>query len=185
MRNDPRRAVAAADKALKTSNSAEVRFLAGRILIDGGEVARAKPLAAALAKELSAEPLAYGRILEGEIALKSGDARQAVVILTEANKGLDTWLGHFDLGRAYLTLGQHLEADSEFDTCIRRKGEALSLLVDESPTFGYFPIVYYYQGQVREAMKTTGFADRYREYLKIRGDSTEDRLVSDASRRAR
>ena len=55
---------------------------------------------------------------------------------------LDTWIGHFDLGRAYLAAGQLLQADSEFDRCIKRQGEALSLFLDEEPTYGYFPLVY-------------------------------------------
>ena len=51
------------------------------------------------------------------------------------------------------------------------------------PTYGWFPIVYYYQGRVREALKTKGFADSYGEYLKIRSGSTEDPLLPDIRRR--
>jgi hypothetical protein len=58
------------------------------------------------------------------------------------------------------------------------------LLLDEEPTYGYFPPAYYYQGRVREELKTEGFADSYRAYLTIRGQSTEDRLLADARRRA-
>jgi hypothetical protein len=54
----------------------------------------------------------------------------------------------------------------------------------EGPTYGYFPPVYYYQGQVREDLKTAGFADAYREYLKIRAGSTEDPLLNEVRRRA-
>ncbi len=39
------------------------------------------------------------------IALKNGDPREAIKILTEATGLLDTWMGHFDLGRAYLERG--------------------------------------------------------------------------------
>ena len=120
-------------------------------------------MAAPLAAEVVAERQAFGKIIEGGIALKSGNAREAIKILTDANSILDTWLGHFDLGRAYLELGAFPQADGEFDNCIKRRGEALSLL-DEEPTFGYFPPVYYYQGRAREGMKAAGFADSYREY---------------------
>ena len=44
--------------------------------------------------------------------------------------------------------------------------------------------VYYYQGRVREGLKTTGFADSYRTYLTIRGKSTEDPLLPEVRRRA-
>ena len=57
-------------------------------------------------------------------------------------------------------------------------------MVDEEPTYGYFPIVYYYQGLVREGLKNPAAVDSYREYLKIRGNSTEDPVLSDVRRRA-
>lgn len=177
-------AAAAAEKALANSNAAPIRFLAGRILVEANAIAKARTLAVGLAAELPAEPQAYGKLLEGEIALKSGDARQAVKILSDANNVLDTWLGHFDLGRAYLELGAFTQASSEFDRCIKRRGEALSLLIDEEPTYGYFPTVYYYQGRVREGMKSAASAESYREYIKIRGKSTEDPLVREVRGRA-
>ena len=76
------------------------------------------------------------------------------------------------------------QADSEFDRCIKRRGEALALFIDEEPTYGYLPPVYYYQGRAREGLKTDGFAVSYREYLNIRGQSKEDPLLPDARRRA-
>ena len=44
------------------------------------------------------------------------------------------------------------EADSEFDRCIKRRGEALELFMDDMPTYSLLPAVYYYQGQVREGL---------------------------------
>jgi hypothetical protein len=58
---------------------------------------------------------------------------------------LDTWIGHFDLGRAYLAAGQFPQADSEFDRCFKRRGETLSLFLDEEPTFAYLRPVYDHQ----------------------------------------
>ena len=40
-------------------------------------------------EELQAEPQAYGKIIDGEIALKGGNARQAVKLLTESVALLD------------------------------------------------------------------------------------------------
>jgi hypothetical protein len=71
--------------------------------------------------------------------------------------------------------------DAEFERCIVRRGEALSL--DEGPTYGYFPLVYYYQGRAREALTTTGFAESYRTYLNIRGKAGEDSLLPEVRRR--
>jgi tetratricopeptide (TPR) repeat protein len=175
-------AVAAAEKALTIGKSMPVRFLAARILVEAGAIDKARTLAAGLSSEPPAEPQAHGKIVEGLIALKSGDPRGAVKLLSDANGTLDTWFGHFDLGRAYLAAGDFLKADSEFDRCLTRRGESLSLM-DEGPTYGYFPSAYYYLGRVREELKTASFADAYREYLRIRGGSHEDPLVPEVQRR--
>jgi hypothetical protein len=58
---------------------------------------------------------------------RSNDAIRAntVKLLTDANGILDTWLGHFGLGRAFFEAGAFPQADSAFDRCIQRRGEAL------------------------------------------------------------
>ena len=177
-------AVAAAEKALANSKAVKIRFLAARTFIEAGEIARARPLIDGLAKELQTEPQAHAQILEGEIALKNGDARQAIKLLTDANGQLDTWIGRFALGRAYLEAGAFVQADSEFDRCIKRRGEAISLFVDEDPSFSYFPAVYYAQGRVREGLNNAGSSESYKAYLALRGGSKEDPLVAEARRRA-
>ena len=184
MRGQKSAALAAAEKALQNSNAVPIRFLAARIFVEANAVAKARTLAAGLSAELPAEPQAYGKIIEGEIALKNKDYKQAIKILTDATDVLDTWLAHFDLGRAYLELRAYPQADSEFERCINRRGEVLALMVDEEPTYGYFPAVYYYQGLVREGLKNPAAVNSYREYLKIRGNSTEDPVLSDVRRRA-
>jgi tetratricopeptide (TPR) repeat protein len=177
-------AIAAAQKALENGKTVKIRFLATRVFVEAGEIARARTLAAELASELQAEPRAYGKILEGLIALKNKNVVEAVNDLTEGNKLLDTWIGAFDLGRAYLEARAFTQADSEFDRCIKRRGEALSLFLDEEPTYAYFPHVYYYQGRAREGLNTAGFADLYTTYLSIREKAGEDPLLPDVRRRA-
>ncbi|MFI5112171.1 MAG: protein kinase [Terriglobales bacterium] len=176
-------AVAAAEKALANSQSVQVRFLAAQAFLEAGEMAKAQKLAAGLGSELQAEPQAYARIIAGKSALKRGDARQAIKDLTEANTLLDTWIGRFELGRVYLEAGLFVEADSEFDRCIKRRGEALELFMDNVATYAYFSPVYYYQGRVREGLKSPGFAESYRTYLSIRGQTGEDPLVPEVRRR--
>ena len=97
---------------------------------------------------------------------------------------MDTWIGHFDQGRAYLDLGAFAQADSEFDRCITRRGEALSLFVDPWPTYGYFPPVYYYLARVRQELKSPDFPELYRTYLSIRGKAGEDPLLAEVRKRA-
>ena len=177
-------AIAAANKALAANNAVKVRFLAGRIFLEVGENQRAEKLIADLGAEIHAEPHAYAKILEGGLALKRGDAQQAVTLLTEANALLDTWIGRFDLGRAYLDAGMPAEADAEFERCIQRRGEALALFLDEEPTYAFFTPIHYYRGRAREEMKKPEFVESYRAYLNIRGKSAEDPLLPDVRRRA-
>jgi len=173
-------AIAAADAALMNDDSGlNIRFMAARAFAAAGAVDRAQPLIAAMAAELLTEPRAYAKIVEGEIALQNGDARLAIDVLTEANELLDTWLGRFTLGRAYFEAGQFAQADSELERCLKRRGEALQLILGDEPTFAYVVPVYYYQGRVREGLGSAGFVDSYRQYLDIRGNSTEDRVLSE------
>ncbi len=175
--------LAAAKLALDNNKEFQTRLVAGQVYAALGEEAKARDLASGLANELQIEPQAYAKLIEGEIALKNGDGRGAVKIFTDANNLMDTWMGRFDLGLAYLQIEQFPDADSEFDRCLKRRGEATSLFLDLS-TYGYFPPVYYYQGRAREGMKTAGFADSYKKYLAIRGEAGEDPLLPDVKRRA-
>jgi hypothetical protein len=55
--------------------------------------------------------------------------------------------------------------------------------LDEEPTYSYFPLVYFYQGRVREGLHSAGFAEAYRSYVKIRGAAAEDPLLPDVRSR--
>jgi tetratricopeptide (TPR) repeat protein/predicted Ser/Thr protein kinase len=176
-------AISDVDMALKNSQSTSIEFLAASTYADAGELAKAQKLASSLSSALTSESQAYGKIVAGLIALKKKDYNEAIRQMTAANNLMDTWIGRFDLGRAYLEAGAFTEADSEFDQCAKRRGEAIELFMDNVPTYAYFPPVYYYQGRVREGMKSEGFADFYKTYLSIRGQSSEDPLVADIRRR--
>ena len=176
-------ATIAAEEALANSASVKMRFLAGRVFAEAGAVSRARAMADGLAAELLAEPRAYAKIIEGLLALRARDPQNAVQRLTESTALFDTWIGHFELGRAYLLAGAFPQADSEFDRCLQRRGEALALFLDEEPTFAFFPPVYYYQGRVKEALKSAKAAESYQAYLDIRGRANDDPLAADARRR--
>ena len=178
-------AIRAADGALNQSRSVKARFLAGRILALTGQAKKAQEQALTLASELYAEPQAYAKIIEANVLLADGQPRQAIQSLTEANKLLDTWIGRFDLGRAYLAAKLPLEADAEFDRCAKRRGEAMALFLDEVPTYGYFPHVHYYQGVVRQELGIPTAAESLKTFVAIRGQAAEDPLVDDARRRIR
>ena len=176
-------AVAAATKASAMTQVVRVRVVAAQAFVEAGEIAKAQKLANGLASDQQAELQAYATIIQGDLLLKRGDARKAVKTLTDANNLLDTWIGHYELGRASLAAGLFVEADSEFDRCVKRRGEALELFMDNVPTFGYFPPVYYLQGRAREGLKSPGFAESYSNYLSIRGQAGEDPKLPEIRRR--
>jgi len=178
-------AIAAAEKALANSKNLRIRFLSGMTFAAAGQEARAKEMITSLASEVQPEPRAYAKIIEGEVALQTGKATAAIPLFTDANALVDTWIGRFELGKAYLDAGQFTEAQSEFDRCLTRRGEAMALFLEESPTYGYFPPVQYYLGRALEGMKSAGFADKYRAYQSIREKAGEDPLSADASKRIR
>lgn len=176
-------ALADIGKALGLSQSTQIELLAALTFIDAGDLADSQKLAKKLASQPSSEPQAYSKIIEGLVALDKKDAKEAVTQIAAANNLLDTWIGRFELGRAYLEAGEFSKADVEFDLCIKRRGEAIELFMDNTPTYAYFPPVLYYQGRAREGMKNSTFADAYKAYLNVRGQSSEDPFVADIRRR--
>jgi tetratricopeptide (TPR) repeat protein len=183
LRGEKQQAVDAAEQALASSPSAKIKFLAARTFVEVVETAKAQKLSDALGAELQAEPQSYAKMIQGEIALKQHDTQKALQLLNDAKKLADIWIVHLDLGRAYLDAGAFAEADSEFDTCLKRRGEILELFMDDMPTYSYLPQVYYYQGLDREGLKSPGFADSYRSYLGIREKAGEDSLLPEIRRR--
>ena len=176
-------AVADADKAVALSKIAPIEFLAADTYADAGELGKAEAMGTALSSSLSSESQAYGKIVAGLIARKKKNTNEAIRQMNAANNLLDTWIGRFELGQAYLEAGAFTEADAEFDRCLKRRGEAIELFDDNVPTYAYFPPVYYYEGRTREGMKSAGFAEFYKSYLGIRGQSPDDPLVVDIHRR--
>jgi eukaryotic-like serine/threonine-protein kinase len=173
-------AIDAAERAVKNNSAVAVRFLAARVLIEAGAFESAKKLIDSLSNELAPEPKVYAKILEGEMAMKQNQVREAIEIFRAANSTIDTWIGRFDLGRAYLAANMFTEASSEFDLAMKRRGEALELM-DDGPTYSYIPPVYYYNARVLEALKSSGASDAYRKYVELRGASGEDLLAKDAN----
>jgi tetratricopeptide (TPR) repeat protein len=183
MRHHNAQAMSAASKALTLSREEPVRFLTALTFAEAGDATKARELAAALAAEPQVEAQTWAKILDGKLALQRGDKNEGIKALNDANALLDTWIGRFELGRAYLEAGLFVEADSEFDRCIKRRGEVVELFMDNVPTIGYFPAVYYYQGLVKQQLKNPGSADSYRAYLSLRGQAGEDPLLPEIRRR--
>jgi tetratricopeptide (TPR) repeat protein/predicted Ser/Thr protein kinase len=175
-------ALAAADKAVSLDKGPSVLHAAGGIYAQVEEFKKADALVAQLKASIDPDPQLYAKLLEAEIALYRKDVKTAVSALKEAQNLADSWLGHLLLGRAYLEAGAFPEADSEIETCIKRKGEASAVYLDEAPTFRLFPPVYYYFGRVQEGLKSPTYADSYKTLLSIQ-EKGAGPLLSDARRR--
>jgi len=139
---------------------------------------RALQLVAPLGRRLESEPQIYAKLIAGEAQLKKANVREALGLFQDAQKLSDSWLGRFDLGRAYLDAGLFTEASSELDICLNRRGEATSVFLDDIPSYHLFPAVYYYQGRAREGLHSQGAAESYKLFLEIKAKGSEDPLVS-------
>ncbi len=177
-------AISFADKASSNSKNQAVLYRAAQVYIVAGQDAKALQIVAPLSQRLESEPQAYAKLIAGEAQLKKGNARDALSTFQEAQKLADTWLGHFDMGRAYLDAGAFTEASSEFDICLNRRGEATSVFLDDVPSYHVLPAVYYYQGRAREGLNSPGAAESYKTFLAIKEKGAGDPLVADAQRRS-
>lgn len=176
-------AAVAAGRAVEATKEVGLHFLAARVFVEAGQEAKARAEAQDLARKFESEPQAYAKLIEGELALKKGNAREAVQFMQEARKLGDLWIGRYDLGRAYLAGEAYTEADSEFDACLRRRGEAASLFVDVMPTYSYLPPLYYYIGRAQEGLSSPSATETYKKFLAIKAKAAGDPMVADARKR--
>ena len=178
-------ALEAAKLAVEASTEPGVLFFAARIYIEADQQAKALALASEFGKRLDQDSQAYAKLIEGEALLKRGNAREGLRVFQEAQKSADTWLGRFDVGRAYLEMGAFAEAYSEFSLCLKRRGEAVAAFLDDIPTYSLFPPVYYYLGRAQEGLKSPAAAESYRTFISIKEKGEADPLVLDARNRLR
>src|SRR6266404_2116822 len=176
-------AVSSAAKASANSKDPGVLYRAAQVYVAAGQEAKGLQLVAPLSQRLETEPQIYAKLIAGEAQLKKGNARDALNSFQEAQKLADSWLGHFAMGRAYLDAGAFTEASAEFDVCLKRRGEATSIFLDDVPSYHVLPAVYYYQGRAREGLNSPGAAESYKTFLSIKEKGAGDPLVADAQRR--
>jgi len=159
MKGQSAKSVAAAERAANGSTDESLLYPAAMIFLDAGKSDKAMELSQKLTQRLEPDPGAYGKLIEAEVQMKKNDYRGAVRTFQDAQKIADTWLGRFGLGRAYLQAGAFTDADTEFDACIKRRGEATAVFLDDEPSWRYFAPVYYYLGRAREGLGSPGAAE--------------------------
>jgi tetratricopeptide (TPR) repeat protein len=172
-----------ATRALALSHQNPIQFWAARAYVGANQESKAQSIAQEMGSALEADPQAYGKLIEGEIQLKHGKPQAALKLFLESRKLADTWMGRFDAGRAYVDAGAFAEAGSELEACIKRRGEATALFLDESPTYHLFPPVYYYLGRAQEGLKSPAAAESYKTFLGLKQNADRDPLAADARRR--
>lgn len=176
-------AIASLDKSVALSKT-NVLFPAARIYVAAGQESKAAALAEELSKQLEPVPQAYAKVISGDIALRHGNAKEAIGDFQQAEKISDTWLGRFDLARAYIAAGAFTDADTELGNCLKRRGEATDVYWDEVQTFHYFPATYYYMAKDLEGLKSSGAAEAYRNFLSLKAPDAQDPVVLDARQHA-
>ncbi len=164
-------------------SKANVMFAAARVYLMAGELSQAGALGAELSKQLEFTPQAFGKLIDGDIQLSRGNARQAVQLFRESERLADSWLAHFELARAYVAAEAYTDASTELETCLRRRGEATDIYIDEQQTFRYFPATYYYLGRALEGLKSAQAADAYKNFLAMKVPNAHDPMVDDANKR--
>jgi tetratricopeptide (TPR) repeat protein len=176
-------AVQAADQALEQSKEVGIVFWVARAYLGAKKAQKALALAQKLATRLEPDPQAYAKLIEAESAMNSGKTREALQLITDSRKSADTWMGRYDAALAYLDAGKYAEAYSELEVCLKRRGEATAIFLDESPTYHLFPPVYYYLGRAQEGLRSPAAPESYNTFLSFKQGADKDPLVVDAQRR--
>lgn len=176
-------AFAQAEQAIGQNTDPPVVYEASRVFIEGGRADRALQLAAELGKSLRGEWRAYGKVIEGEVKLKKGEAWDAIRLFQESLQLADTWLARLDRGRAYLSAQAFTEAYSDFEQCQKRLGESTAMFLDDIPTLSTLPPLYYYIGQAQDGLGSPAAKESYGKFLKIKANSEKDPMVEDARKK--
>jgi serine/threonine protein kinase/tetratricopeptide (TPR) repeat protein len=177
-----KKALSAADSAMKLDSQPSVLMAAGELYVNAGEPARAARLVTQLSARIEPEPQLYAALLQGTISLSQGRRMEAIQSFEKAQKISNSWLGHLYLGKAYLQNGSFTEADSEFELCLKRRGEASAVFLDDVPTLRLVPPVYYFLARAQEGLKSPAAAESYRTFLKMQPEGSSV-LISDARHR--
>jgi tetratricopeptide (TPR) repeat protein len=174
-------AIDAAQRAISTDKQTPTQYASGVVFANAGQPAKATTIADALARDVDPEPQMYGHLLRGEIALNNNSPAQAIDAFQQAQHIADSWLGHYGLGRAYLSANKFAEANSEFETCLKRRGESSAVFLDDVPSFRYFPPVSYYLARTQQGLNSPSAGDSFKTFLNMR--KADDTLALDARRR--
>ncbi len=186
MQGDSKGAAVAGRAALAIDQTEAQIVPAVRWLITTGRLDEAATLGADLDNRLEPQARAYGRVVAGQLALARGKRAEAVAALRDGLKLADLWLVRFHLGLAYLDAGYHAEALSEFELCVKRRGEGYAAFLDDIPTARYVSPLAYWTGRANEGLGLAAEARvAYQQFLDRQTPESSDPLAKDARARLR
>jgi tetratricopeptide (TPR) repeat protein len=184
LRGKNNQAADAADRAVELHKREELKYAAAQIYIQAGREDKAAEIANELGNKFQNIHVAYGKLIEGYISLKNGDSTSALKFFDEAQSRVDTWLGHFAKGLVYLDADAHIQAYSEFEICVKRRGEAMSVFLNDVPSFRYLDSLNYYLGRAQEGLNSPAAKDSYQKFLRIKANADPgNTLIADAKNR--
>ncbi len=177
-------ALTAISEAVKSGTGEAVFVPAARLYLQAGKVTDAMAMAAKLDNLLQPQPRAYSRIIDGNIALANHRRGTALDAFKDALKLADLWLARYDVAVAYVHAEHYAEALAELEACVKRRGEATAVFLDDTPSFRYMAALRYWLARAQEGLGQRSAAQaNYREYVALRTESTDDPLLADARRR--
>jgi tetratricopeptide (TPR) repeat protein len=183
-RGDSGAAKATAATALKAGTNTRVAVPVAEMFAALGDGAEAQRIASGLKNELQRQLRAYGNVIDGDVALAQRKLPDSIDAYRKALETADLWLARLRLGIAYVEAERFVAALTEFELCEKRRGEAMSLFLDDLPTFRYLAVVPYWKGRAYEGApgQSANARASYDAFLKIRAGAS-DPLVRDAETR--
>jgi eukaryotic-like serine/threonine-protein kinase len=179
-------AAAAAERASRMAKDEAALVPAGRLLARLGRSAEAMAIGNQLSGRLEPQSRAHGKVVEANVAMHAGRWADAIDGFRAALKFADLWIARNDMGIAYVRAGHEAEALPELEACVKRRGEATALFLDDTPTFRALAALPYWLGRAQEGIGQQAAAlASYSTFLKAREAASTDPLVADARRRSR
>ncbi len=167
----------------ESNDRAEDVFLTGELLLALGETERAQQKADQLRGQLHKIPRAYAEMLLAKIELSAGNHVSAIDHINQSTELANLWLGRLIRGQIYLAAGHYPEAVDDFEECLARQGESVSMFLDDVPTFTRLVEVRYWLAKAEQGLGMLNPSARhYQQYLAAR-DLASDATVLDAQQR--
>jgi tetratricopeptide (TPR) repeat protein/predicted Ser/Thr protein kinase len=151
---------------------------AALVYIDAGAPNKAAEISAKFRGKVGVENQAAASVIGGYAQLSASPV-EAIETLGNAQRVLDTWLGHFFLGRAYLLANDYVAAQAEFEACRKRSGEATAVFLgDDVPTARLIPPVWFYLAEGEKGLNASTAIQSYQHFLAFQAPQSQDPLAA-------